>query len=267
MENKTSIFIPARFASSRFPGKPLAPLVGAGGVAKSLLQRSWEAACAVTDVSSVHILTEDDRIRDAAEAFGAAVLMTSPSCRNGTERCAEALEIMDESPNLVINFQGDSPLTPPWYVKAVIAAMKDVSGGAMATPVLATHGAHLRQLRAERAAGRVGATTAVFNHEKHALYFSKEIIPFCGDYADEALTPIFHHIGVYAYTPEALTAYMASAPGPLEQLEGLEQLRFLEQGIPVRCVEVESKGRAFWELNNPDDIEIIEKIMMDEAIE
>src|SRR6476469_6801423 len=103
---KNVILIPARYASSRYPGKPLVPLRGAGGEAKPLIQRSYEAARKVARVSDVFVVTDDERIADACKQFDAPVLMTSAGCRNGTERCAEALDQLD-SPDLVINFQGD----------------------------------------------------------------------------------------------------------------------------------------------------------------
>ena len=114
----------------------------------------------------------------------------------------------------------------------------------------------------DRREGRVGGTTAVFGADHNALYFSKEVIPFTGKtYADDDETPVFHHVGVYAYRPSALAAYPGWASGPLEQLEALEQLRFLERGIPMLCVEVAAKGRQFWELNNPEDVPKIEAML------
>ncbi|MEY3959402.1 MAG: hypothetical protein RIR14_55, partial [Pseudomonadota bacterium] len=108
----------------------------------------------------------------------------------------------------------------------------------------------------------VGGTTAVFGAGMRGLYFSKEVIPFTAKiYADEAETPVFHHVGVYAYRPAALAAYPTWPIGPLETLEGLEQLRFLENGRQVLCVEVQAKGRQFWELNNPSDVPVIEAMM------
>lgn len=261
---QTVIFIPARYPSQRFPGKPLAMLRGASGEARSLIQRSWEAAKSVDGVDAVFVLTDDQRISDASQAFGANVLMTSDAPRNGTERCAEALDLLAELPEVVINLQGDAPLTPPHYVAALIEAMTNPDVH-MATPVLRTEDAHLQALRADRLAGRVGATTAVFRPDGDALYFSKEVLPFA-DKAHETGLPVFHHVGCYAYRPDALRRYATLEPGTLEQAEGLEQLRFLENGIPVRCVEVDAKGRAFWELNNPSDIPLIEEIMKREGI-
>ena len=261
---QTVILIPARFPSVRFPGKPLAMLTGATGEARSLIQRSWDAAVSVSGITGVFVLTDDDRIADAARGFGADVLMTSEAPRNGTERCAEALPLLPSAPDVVINLQGDAPLTPPHYVEALITAMADPSVQ-MATPVLRTQADHLQALRADRLAGRVGATTAVFRPDGDALYFSKEVLPFA-DKAHETGLPVFHHVGCYAYRPDALGAYSTLPQGTLEKAEGLEQLRFLENGIRVRCVEVEARGRAFWELNNPSDIPLIEEIMKREGI-
>ncbi len=261
---QTVILIPARYPSVRFPGKPLAMLTGATGEARSLIQRSWDAAMSVAGITGVFVLTDDDRIADAARSFGADVLMTSDAPRNGTERCAEALPLLPSTPDVVINLQGDAPLTPPHYVEALITAMADPSVQ-MATPVLRTEADHLQALRADRLAGRVGATTAVFRPDGDALYFSKEVLPFA-DKAHETGLPVFHHVGCYAYRPDALRAYSTLPQGTLEQAEGLEQLRFLENGIPVRCVEVEARDRAFWELNNPSDIPLIEEIMKREGI-
>ena len=109
------ILIPARFASSRYPGKPLVELRGAGGTAKPLIMRSVEAARRVRGVSGVFVVTDDDRVADTCTREGVGVIMTSPECRNGTERCAEALSSLHE-PDLVINFQGDALLTPPGFV-------------------------------------------------------------------------------------------------------------------------------------------------------
>lgn len=261
---KTVIFIPARYPSQRFPGKPLAMLTGATGEARSLIHRSWDAARSVDGVDAVFVLTDDGRIAEAAEAFGAQVLMTSERPRNGTERCAEAVELLPETPEIIVNLQGDAPLTPPHYVSALVDAMADETVQ-MATPVLRTEAEHLQALRADRQAGRVGATTAVFRDGGDALYFSKEVLPFA-DKAHETGLPVYHHVGCYAYRPEALRRYASLAPGVLEEAEGLEQLRFLENGIPVRCVEVEARGRAFWELNNPSDVPLIEGIMKREGI-
>lgn len=254
---KSVILIPARFASSRYPGKPLVELCGAGGMAKPLIQRSYEAASAVPEVDSVHVVTDDQRIAAAAAAFGAPVIMTSEAARNGTERCAEALAALDDA-DLVINFQGDALLTPPAFVSALIDHMRE-SEDAVATPAMRLTSDEVRALQAEEAAGRVGGTSVVSDARGHALYFSKRLIPHLPEGAlSEILSPVRLHVGVYAYRPAALAAYAAAPPSELEQLEGLEQLRFLDRGISVAVVEVETPPFTLRELNNPSDVAPIE---------
>lgn len=262
------IVIPARYASTRYPGKPLVPLTGASGQAQTLIERSWRAACAVKGADRVVVATDDDRIKDAAEAFGADVVMTSEACENGTERCAEAHKALGGGYDIVVNLQGDAPLTPHWFVEGLVKGLKAAPDAEIATPVLRCEGEMLNSLLADRKADRVGGTTAVFSASNKALYFSKEVIPFtAAGYADDASTPVFHHVGVYAYRPDALAAYPNWPVGPLEKLEGLEQLRFMENDRSVLCVEVEAKGRQFWELNNPEDVPRIEQMMRDMGLE
>ena len=255
------IVIPARYESQRFPGKPLTMLRGASGDARSLLQRTHEVARAVAGVATVLVATDDERIANHARGFGADVAMTSASCRNGTERCAEVVRTLDEAPSLVVNLQGDAPLTPPAFVEALIAGIGDAP---VATPVLACDATTLRRFKEDRAAGRVGGTTAVMTTRGEALYFSKEVLP----YADAASSPrVHHHVGLYAYRPDALLTYAASEPTPLERAEGLEQLRFLEHGVPIRCVEVAAHGRVFWEVNNPIDVARVEQALAELGID
>ena len=164
--------------------------------------------------------------------------------------------------DVIVNLQGDAPLTPAWFVEDLVAGLANDPQADIATPVLRCDGRAVAGFLADRRAGRVGGTTAVFGAGGKALYFSKEVIPYLGrDYAPDEPTPVFHHVGVYAYRPKALAAYPAWPIGPLEKLEGLEQLRFLENGRPVLCVEVAAHGRQFWELNNPSDVPIIEAML------
>ena len=256
------IAIPARYASTRYQGKPLVALCGASGQSRTLIERSWRAACEVRGVDRVVVATDDDRIRAAALGFGAEVVMTSPHCANGTERVAEAHQALGGGYDIVVNLQGDAPLTPPWFIEDLVAGLRADPGAEIATPVLRCDGRALNGFLADRRAGRVGGTTAVFGAGGRSLYFSKEVIPFTArTYADTEPTPVFHHVGVYAYRPAALAAYATWPQGPLEGLEGLEQLRFLEQGRAVLCVEVDARGREFWELNNPEDVPRIEAMM------
>lgn len=261
------VVIPARFASTRYPGKPLVGLRGAGGLEKSLIRRTWDVAQQVTCADRVVVATDDDKIAAHCQDFGAEVVMTSLRAQNGTERCAQALDVLGGGYDIVVNLQGDAPLSPPWFVEDLVAGLAAAPTAEVATPVLRCDGRALNGLLADRRAGRVGGTTAVFDADGHALYFSKEVIPFTpATYDDAEQTPVFHHVGVYAYRPSALAAYPLWPMGTLEQLEGLEQLRFLEQGRPVLCVQVDGRGREFWELNNPEDVPKIEGILAELGI-
>ena len=255
------ILIPARYQSSRYPGKPLVPLRGVSGLAKPLIQRSVEAARCVQGISGIFVTTDDERIADACSAIGVGVIMTSAECRNGTERCAEALASLHE-PDLVINFQGDALLTPPDFVEALIRRMQEDRSALVATPAMRLRSRDARLLQAEEAAGRVGGTSVVTDDRGHALYFSKRLIPHLPPHAlDDEMSPLRLHVGVYAYRPEALEKYAATPPSELEMLEGLEQLRFLVAGIPIAVSDVETPTFALRELNNPEDVEPIERAL------
>lgn len=259
----TVIIIPARYASTRYPAKPLALLKGANGAERSLLERSVMAGRRAVEEAGggigLYVATDDDRIAAEARRIGAEVIMTSDSARNGTERVAEAVKNAGLTPEIVVNLQGDAPLTPPSFVTTLIAHMRKTPATGIATPILRCDEEAVRNFIADRAAGRVGATTVVANRLGQALYFSKEVIPFTnGKGVVGGEVPVFHHVGLYAYRPTALAAYGGWEPGPLETLEGLEQLRFLENGHPVVVVEVSAPGAKFWELNNPSDVPLIE---------
>ena len=260
--------IPARFASSRFPGKPLVPLRGKNGKEKSLIRRTWEAASQAKSIDRLVVATDDIRIRQEVESFGGECIITSSACNNGTERCAEALGYFGDYFDIVVNVQGDAPLTPPWFVDSLVEAMNNEPEIGVATPVIRCDGDALEKFKEDRRNGLVGATTAVFDMARRALYFSKQIIPWTVDihYSGEP-TPVYHHVGVYSYVPDALNFFLECRPGALERQEGLEQLRFLEHGEAVLCVEADGRGREFWEVNNPDDIGRVEQCLRSAAIE
>jgi 3-deoxy-manno-octulosonate cytidylyltransferase (CMP-KDO synthetase) len=261
------ILIPARYQSARYPGKPLVGLKGASGAAKPLIQRSVEAARRVAGVSGVFVVTDDERVAEACAPARVGVIMTSPECRNGTERCAEALAQL-HGPDLVINFQGDALLTPPGFVEALIARMRDGRDALVATPAMRLRSDEVRALQAEEAAGRVGGTTVVTDANGYALYFSKRLIPHLPAGAlDTEISPVRLHVGVYAYRPEALERYVATPVSELETLEGLEQLRFLTAGIPVAVTDVETPPFALRELNNPEDVAPIEAALAEAGLE
>ncbi|WP_373285309.1 3-deoxy-manno-octulosonate cytidylyltransferase [Sphingomonas prati] len=262
-DGRVAIVVPARHASTRYPGKPMVAIRGATGVERPLIGRSWDAARAAADAMGgdvrVIIATDDARIAELAEGFGAEVMMTPEACANGTERCAAVLDRIDADTDIVVNLQGDALLTPPWFLSELVSVLRADPAIAVATPaVRATPVVH-RRLLDDQAAGRVGGTTVATAADGRALYFSKAVIPHVPDarIGDPAL-PVLLHVGVYAYRRAALARYAALPESLLEQLEGLEQLRFLDGGVPVRVVEVDARGCELWELNNPSDLAPIE---------
>jgi 3-deoxy-manno-octulosonate cytidylyltransferase (CMP-KDO synthetase) len=265
---RVGIIIPARYASSRYPGKPLAHIKGASGIARSLIERSWLAAKAVPDVAHIWIATDDERIADAAHSFGADVLMTSPECRNGTERCAEAIGLVTDPTDIIVNLQGDALLTPSEVVTSLVSHMRDDCEVMVATPAIRCTPSLYRHLIEDQAQDRVGGTTVVADSHGNALYFSKRVIPHLPpDYDLTGEIPVYLHMGVYAYRAEALGRYSAAPPSLLEQLEGLEQLRFLDAGIPVAAVNCETPRWDVIELNNPSDLAPIEDILKARGLE
>lgn len=258
---RIQIIIPARLASTRFPAKPLAPLTGPDGIARPALHYTWQAGLAAAealgaDVGCV-IATDDAQIADAAGAAGMDVVMTPTACANGTERCAAAIEMLDAVPDIVVNLQGDAPLTPPAMVAAVVTLIDTDPALAMATAAVPATPAVLAHLQTDAAAGRVGGTTVVCSTSGRALYFSKSIIPHVtpGTMPREE---VLLHLGLYAYRPAALQAYAARGPVSLELQEGLEQLRFLDAGLPVGVAVCPAPAWEMIELNNPGDVPLIE---------
>jgi len=266
---RTLIIIPARLASSRFPAKPLAPLRGPDGCERPALYYTWQAGLAAAralgpDTSCV-IATDDTQIADFASEQGMAAVMTPVSCANGTERCGAALAALGEEPDLVVNLQGDAPLTPAFMVKSVvdqIAADQELAMATVAVPASPTVLAHLQ---ADAAAGRVGGTTVVLSTVGRALYFSKSIIPHIAP-GTVPLESVLLHLGLYAYRPQALAKYAAHGAVPLELQEGLEQLRFLDADLPIGVAVCHAPPWEMIELNNPTDVPLIEAELVRRAM-
>lgn len=266
-ERRFAIIIPARYESRRYPGKPLALLRGAGGDARPLIERSWQCAKSITGNENIWVATDDDRIADAVTAFGGQVVMTSRDCRNGTERCAEAIASLGDIAELVVNLQGDAPLTPSFVIEGLIEALASDDQAAMATPAVACSASTYQHLIDDQAAGRVGGTTVVMNSRGHALYFSKRVIPYVpGSRSADGYKSVFLHLGAYAYRPDALASYAATPPLVLEELEGLEQLRFLEGERPIRVVPFPPPDWDCIELNNPEDVPAVEAALAQRGI-
>jgi 3-deoxy-manno-octulosonate cytidylyltransferase (CMP-KDO synthetase) len=257
---RSVIVIPSRYGSTRFPGKPLAPVAG-----RSLLERVWRIARAVRSVELVVVATDDERIAAHARSFGAAAVMTPAACRNGTERAEAAVRALDFAPDAVINLQGDAVLTPPWVVQSVVDALRadgarppHASAGRRAdvvTPATILDEAAVNRLAASKSTGEVGGTTVTVGLDGFALYFSKAIIPYR---RDRSAAPVRKHIGLYGFRRDALARIVALPPTPLELAEGLEQLRALEHGLGVRVVEVDLRGRSTIAIDAPTDVARVE---------
>jgi len=250
--------IPARYGSTRFPGKPLHVIAGL-----PMVERVRRLALAAGSVDRVIVATDDTRILDAVNAAGGEAMMTPQTCRNGTERSFEAVKGFARPDDVIINLQGDAPLTPPWVIEAVAAEMAANPELAMATPAVALSDEAYARMADAKAAGEVGGTTVVFDRQMNALYFSKAVIPFQREKA--AGTPVYKHIGLYAYRFSTLSRLVELEPSPLEKAESLEQLRALENAIPVRIVLTEYRGRTPWSVDSPRDAEIAAQIIAREG--
>lgn len=266
MVDDFAILIPARYASTRYPGKPLAQLRGVDGQSRSLIERTWLAASRVASPERIWVATDDNRIAESVTAFGGQVVMTPEACRNGTERCAAALDVLGPIAPVIVNLQGDAPLTPAHIVRQLANVLAADHKAAVATPAVECSKTLYDHLIADQAAGRVGGTTVVRDSFGRALYFSKRVIPHIAADDPDAYRSVRLHLGVYAYRPAALADYARAAPGHLELCEGLEQLRFLESGQKIRLVEFPALEWDCIELNNPEDVPAIEAILQSRGL-
>jgi 3-deoxy-manno-octulosonate cytidylyltransferase (CMP-KDO synthetase) len=249
--------IPARFGSSRFPGKPLHEIVGV-----AMVERVRRLAEAAPSIDQVCVATDDERIMRTIEAYGGKAVMTPVSCRNGTERAFEAIKDIANDEDVIVNLQGDAPLTPPWVVDAAAEAMVTDPDLKLATPAVALSEDAYAKLAAAKAIGEVGGTTVVFDKAMNALYFSKAIIPFR---REDAGVSVYKHIGLYAYRFSTLKQLINLEASPLERTESLEQLRALENGIPIKVVLTDYRGRTPWSVDSPRDAEIAADIIAREG--
>ena len=255
---KTVIVIPARYGSTRFPGKPLAIILG-----KSLLERTWRIANSVKGVDEVYIATDDERIFQHATAFGAKLLMTPAECANGTERVLAALQLAKLKPDIIVNLQGDAVLTPPVVLEALIDELTKTTSADIATAATRLNQDQYNELVKQKSAGQPGGTLVTFDLNCRALYFSRSIIPFVRNASSPV--PIYRHIGIYGYRYRALEKYVTLVPSPLELAEGLEQLRALENGMPIQVVEVDYNGRTHWSVDSPEDAKMAESLILREG--
>jgi 3-deoxy-manno-octulosonate cytidylyltransferase (CMP-KDO synthetase) len=195
--------------------------------------------------------------------------MTPETCENGTERCYAALVLRKEIPDIVINLQGDAVLTPPHVIDALIKSLEQGVHLEIATIASRISIAHYEKLLRQKSTGQSGGTLVTFAQDGKALYFSKSIIPHVRGLTkykdDNMLLPVFRHIGLYGYRWNALAKLVSLKPSPLEQVEGLEQLRALENGMHIQVVEVDYGGRTHWAVDSPEDAKLVEKIILAEG--
>lgn len=250
-----AIVIPARFNSKRLPGKPMMLIRNV-----SLLERVWRIAKAVRGVSEVYIATDDQRIADHAAQFGGKALMTLPDLATGTDRVHAALAMIDPRPDAVINLQGDALLTPPWVVQALVDEFHADPEIAMVTAAVRCDWAQLAEIEALKRESPSSGTLVTLDLSGRALYFSKAIIPFLRN-RDRDPPPVHRHIGIYGYRADMLERLAALPQSPLECAEQLEQLRALENGIPIKVALVDYRGRTHGSVDSPSDIPVVEAII------
>lgn len=240
---KASVVIPARYGSSRFPGKPLARMVG-----KPMIQWVYERSREARGIGEVIVATDDERIRQAVEDFGGLVQMTSPAHETGTDRIAEVAQAL--SAEVIVNVQGDEPLIRPDMIESALQPFEE-------DPflVMGTLKAPLSSIDEWRSANVV---KVVVDLQDFALYFSRSPIPFDRD-ADEpgvlgrpSAAGCFKHIGLYVYRRNFLLKFARLSPTPLERREKLEQLRALENGYRIKAVTTQYTGVG---VDTPEDVE------------
>ena len=250
MSVRFHVLIPARYASTRLPGKPLLDVAG-----HPLIERVWRQACA-SGAASVIIATDDERIRSAARGFGADVVMTRAEHASGTDRIAEVVRVRGlEAAEIVVNVQGDEPLIPPSLIAAVagaLAAHPDCGISTAAAPI-----ADLEEFLDP------GAVKALRAADGSALYFSRAPVPWPRDQAPSgrpaALTHAWRHIGIYAYRVESLLEFAGWTPSTLESIEKLEQLRALENGMRIHMLALDSAPPAG--VDSPEDLERVRALL------
>jgi 3-deoxy-manno-octulosonate cytidylyltransferase (CMP-KDO synthetase) len=254
--------IPARFGSTRLPGKPLSTIHG-----KPMVQHVWERARQARAVDRVLVATDDERIADAVRAFGGEVVMTSRAHATGTDRLAEAAAATDAE--IVVNVQGDEPMLDTAFIDGVVAPLQ-------AEPALPMSTVSLPLTDVDEMLSSA-VVKVVTDAEGDALYFSRSPIPFVRDAADplrdlqrgewlraSAAQAVARglarkHLGLYAYRREALARFASLPPSPLEQSESLEQLRALHHGMRIRVVSMQ--GRSGVAVDTPQDLERVRAIM------
>ncbi len=241
---KIVAIIPARYASERFPGKPLALIKG-----RPMIQHVYLRAKKSPTLEKVVVATDDERIKRAVEEIGGESLMTSPSHRCGTERIAEAADLLRLSEDdIVVNIQGDQPLLEPVVIEELVRPLLLKSEILMATLAV--------PIKREEEKDDPNRVKVVLDREGFALYFSRSPIPF---HRPPGESPVYlRHIGLYAYRRDFLDVFVRLEPGELEKAEKLEQLRALEYGYRIA---VSITKYDFPEVDTPEDLKRVEELM------
>lgn len=237
------IVIPARYAAVRFPGKPLAEILG-----KPMIQHVFERTRRAQHAARILIATEDERIKAAVEKAGGEAILTRADHRTGTDRIAEVATHV--TADIYINVQGDEPLIDPETIDAVAAAMIDDESVQLCTPCSA--------ITQKNDIMDPNVVKVVLDFDGNGLYFSRAPIPWVRDTGTTVAARHWKHIGIYGYRREALLEFPTLPPGELERIEQLEQLRWLENGFHMRVVETEYDPVS---VDVPADIERVEKIL------
>lgn len=244
MSMKVTAFIPARYQSSRFPGKPLALIAG-----KPMIQHTYERALSCSELSDVYVATDDDRIEDCVRRFGGKAIMTAPTHTSGTDRIAEAaLKVGLHDKDLVVNIQGDQPAFRPSVVSDLVRPMTEDRTLPMST--LKHRIVHKEEIE------NPNHVKVVTDREGFALYFSRCPIPYCRDGIPDGVH--FKHLGFYCFRMEFLMRFTSLEQGTLESLEKLEQLRALEHGYTIKVPETLFDSI---EVDVPQDVHAIEAIL------
>ena len=261
---KIAIIIPARYGSTRFPGKPLTMIAG-----ETMLSRVVDIARDVqTEHSNIRIAvaTEDRRIADHCDDIGVTCVMTSENCPTGSDRVLEAAEKIDPDLDFVVGLQGDAPFTPKDAIMKMIAHVQTHPECEVVTPVLRLRWEVLDQLRENKKTTPFSGTTAIIAPDGQALWFSKNIIPAIRKEASHRenteLSPVHQHIGLYGYRLDVLRRYVRFPQSHYELLEGLEQLRLLENGIKIHTVEtLEVDDELQGGIDSPEDVARVERVL------
>ncbi|BBH01796.1 Nucleotide-diphospho-sugar transferases superfamily protein [Prunus dulcis] len=236
--------IPARFDSSRFQGKPLVQILG-----KPMIQ-NMERAKLATTLDHVVVATDDEKIRECCRSFGADVIMTSESCRNGTERCSEAIQKLEKKYDIVVNIQGDEPLIEPEIIDGIVKALQEAPDAVFSTAVTS--------LKLEDAFDP-NRVKCVVDNSGYAIYFSRGLIPFNKSGKANPQFPYMLHLGIQSYDTGFLKIYPQLEPTPLQLEEDLEQLKVLENGYKMKVIKVDHEAHG---VDAPEDVEKIESLML-----